>query len=262
MATVTEKPVWSELLRDAISKPGTIHAAYTAFRGYSLRNQILALIQCSARGIQPGPIACFNAWKDKGRHVKKGEKAIELCMPLSRKVKETAEDGTERDGVATFYAFRKNWFVLSQTDGEPLPPVEIPAWSKERALTVLNVTEGTFQAINGNVQGYARAREIAISPLAALPFKTTFHELGHVILGHTAEGDVADGEHTPRNLREVEAECVALICCESLGLEGAEYARGYIQNWLAGGEIPERSAARILTAADEILKAGSEGGVQ
>ena len=28
---------------------------------------------------------------------------------------------------------------------------------------------------------------------------------------------------------------MALLCCESLGLEGAEYARGYIQNWLLRG---------------------------
>src|SRR5688572_3084714 len=114
MTTITEKHVWSELLKDAITKPGTIHAAYSAFHGYSLRNQILALVQCQARGIPPGPLACFNAWKDRGRYVKKGEKAIELCMPLSRKTKEKAEDGAETEGVTTFYAFRKNWFVLAQ----------------------------------------------------------------------------------------------------------------------------------------------------
>jgi len=51
-------------------------------------------------------------------------------------------------------------------------------------------------------------------------------------LGHTTESDIADTERTPKNLREVEAEAVALLCCEALGLEGAAYCRGYIQNWL------------------------------
>jgi hypothetical protein len=39
-------------------------------------------------------------------------------------------------------------------------------------------------------------------------------------------------------------------------MDGAEYCRGYIQNWLAGADIPERSAQRIFSAADKILKAG------
>jgi antirestriction protein ArdC len=91
-----------------------------------------------------------------------------------------------------------------------------------------------------------------------VPHKTTFHELAHVVLGHTAEGDFSDTEQTPRNLREVEAEAVALICCETLGLEGAEFCRGYVQNWNQSGEpVPEQSAQKIFRAADLILKAGA-----
>ena len=59
-------------------------------------------------------------------------------------------------------------------------------------------------------------------------------------------------------MKEVEAESVALLCLESLGMDGAEYCRGYIQNWLQGSTIPERSAQRIFAAADKILKAGIE----
>jgi hypothetical protein len=82
------------------------------------------------------------------------------------------------------------------------------------------------------------------------------------MLGHTSEGDFADGETTPRTLREVEAEAVALLCCESLGLDGAAYCRGYIQNWLSQGKgsntdaIPEKSAQKIFRAADQIIRAG------
>jgi len=60
-----------------------------------------------------------------------------------------------------------------------------------------------------------------------------------------------------KNLREAKAESVALICCEALGLEGAPYCRGYIQWWLAGDEIPEKSAQRIVAAAEKILRAGA-----
>jgi hypothetical protein len=67
-----------------------------------------------------------------------------------------------------------------------------------------------------------------------------------------------DSSATPRDLREVEAECVALICCSSLSLGGEEFSRGYIQHWLHGQTIPERSAQKIFKAADRILKAGRE----
>ena len=85
--------------------------------------------------------------------------------------------------------------------------------------------------------------------------------MAHVLL-HTSEGDFTDTEQTPRNLREVEAESVALLCCEALNLEGADYCRGYIQNWLYQGigydadAIPEKSAQKIFRAADQILRAG------
>ena len=84
-------------------------------------------------------------------------------------------------------------------------------------------------------------------------------ELAHNVLGHVDEGEMSDGEQLSRNIKEVEAESVALLCCEALGLEGAEYCRGYIQSWLKGGTIPERSAQRIFAAADKILKAGQQG---
>jgi hypothetical protein len=88
---------FSQLLNEAIETPGLIHQAYTAFHGYSIGNQLLALFQCTARGIQPGPIATFMGWKDKGRSVRKGEKAIQLCMPVTCKGKgEAKDDGTLR----------------------------------------------------------------------------------------------------------------------------------------------------------------------
>jgi hypothetical protein len=151
---------------------------------------------------------------------------------------------------------------LSQTDGQELEPITIPEWDAERALSALSIERVPFDHTDGNIQGFAKQRQVAINPLAQLPFKTLFHELGHVILGHSTEVDFADSETTPRSLREVEAESVALLCCESLGLEGAEYCRGYVQNWLSRGSasdsemIPEKSAQKIFRAADQIIRAG------
>lgn len=78
----------------------------------------------------------------------------------------------------------------------------------------------TFEQVCSNVLGYARGRSIAISPLNALKHKTRFHELAHVVLGHTAEGQKSDTEVTPRDIREAEAEGVAYLLCALLDLPG------------------------------------------
>ena len=159
-----------QLLEEAVSKPGTLMKAYSLFWNYSLGNQILALIQANQRGIPLGPLASFNRWKELGRHVKRGEKAIELCMPVTckRTVKEEREDGTEAETEITFkrFVFRRNWFMLSQTDGAEYQMPAIPAWDRARAFETLHVEEIPFGMMNGNCQGYAKGRQIAINPVA------------------------------------------------------------------------------------------------
>ncbi len=252
-------PKWSTLLIEAVTKPGLIMKAYSAFHQFSVGNQILAVVQCQMRGLQPGPINTFPKWKDLGRFVKRGERALTLCMPITCKRRE--EDSDEEHPFTSF-VYKARWFVLGQTDGQELEPITIPEWNAERALTALSIERIPFDHTDGNVQGFARKRQVAINPLAQLPFKTLFHELGHIVLGHTTEADFADDEATPRNLREVEAESVALLCCESLGLEGANFCRGYIQNWINRGSgfnaeaIPEKSAQKIFRAADQIIRSG------
>ena len=81
-------------------------------------------------------------------------------------------------------------------------------------------------------------------------------------MGHTTEGAQADGETTPRSLRECEAESVALLCCAALDLQGVPECIGYVQSWWRQArEIPEPSARRVLRVADQILKAGTDAGV-
>jgi antirestriction protein ArdC len=256
-------PKWSALLVEAVNKPGLIMKAYSNFHSYSLGNQLLALMQCQMRGLQPGPINTFPKWRELGRHVKRGERALMLCMPITCKRRdETADEEANGEGTFTSFVYKARWFVLNQTEGEDLQPQVIPDWDAKRALAALVIDQIPFDSTDGNCQGFARKRQIAINPVAQLPHKTLFHELAHVVIGHTAEADFADTEKTPRTLREVEAEAVALLCCESLELEGADYCRGYLQNWLYqgigydAGAIPERSAQKIFRAADQILRAG------
>ncbi|HEX3682219.1 MAG TPA: ArdC-like ssDNA-binding domain-containing protein [Bryobacteraceae bacterium] len=246
---------WSELLHRAISDPGVIASAYSRFHNYSIGNQILALIQCKGRGIEPGPIGTFMRWKDCGRYVRKGEKALMLCMPITCKRKATdAEDDTPE--VFTRFTYKRNWFVLSQTEGDEYTPEPLPDWSGSKALESLSIERVAFDMLDGNTQGYAQGRKVAVSPIAQFPAKTLLHELAHVLLGHTSELMSDTSERTPKDIRELEAECVAMLCCASLGLPGEEFSRGYIQHWFHGQAVPERSAQKIFHAADQILKAG------
>jgi IrrE N-terminal-like domain len=179
-------------------------------------------------------------------------------MPITCKRR---EDDADEEHTFTSFVYKARWFVLTQTDGQELGPITIPEWDAERALSALSIERVPFDHPDGNVQGFSRKRQIAINPLAQLPHKTLFHELAHSIL-HAAEGDFTDTEQTSKSLCEVEAEAVALLCCESLGLEGAAFCRGYIQNWLSRGSganaeaIPEKSAQKIFRAADQIIRAG------
>jgi hypothetical protein len=138
------------------------------------------------------------------------------------------------------------------------PP--FPEWNEQKALEGLNIQRVEFEDLGGNTQGYAKRRpKLAVSPLALLPHQALFHEPAHVTLGHCDEGDLSDTELTPREVREMEAEAVASLCCESLGLPGIEYSRGYIQSWGQGQAFGERSAQRIFHVADQILRAGYPG---
>ena len=245
---------FAHLLQEALDRPGILSEAYRAFHRYSLGNQLLAAVQLCQRGQPLSPIASFGAWRERGRWVKKGQKALALWMPLTRK-REDEETGEVT--VFTRFALRRNWFTLEQTDGEPYTPeLRSPSWDAGLVLETLSIREVPFVSLDGNVQGYAEGRTLAINPLAPLKHKTRFHELAHILLGHTERSAVSDTERLPRALAEVEAEGTAFVLCALLGLPGLDEARGYLQQWLGSASLPEANARRILVAADYLLKAG------
>ena len=176
-----------------------------------------------------------------------------VCQPRTY-VKRDADPDDEDPEFGVIFTDLRGWFVLAQTDGDDYVAPELPGWDKARAIEALGLTEVPFSATDGNVLAYSVKGRFAVSPLSPHPHKTTFHELAHCLL-HLDE-EHRKGAELPRNLKEFEAESVALLCAGALGLDGAEYAPGYIQSWLAYREIPEASARRLFSAADRILKAG------
>ena len=112
-----DAPTFAEMLQAAITEPGRIHEGYSRFWNYSIGNQLLAMFQCAARGIAPGPLATFPKWKELGRHVRRGERAIVLCQPVTmrRTIERTDEAGnaTAEDVAFTRFTYKPRWFVFS-----------------------------------------------------------------------------------------------------------------------------------------------------
>lgn len=146
-------PKWSALLVEAVNKPGLIMEAYSAFHNYSIGNQILAIVQCQMRRLEPGPINTFPGWQALGRNVKRRERALVLCMPITRKRRneETNDiDDEQAEHTYTSFVYKPRWFVISQNIGEELTPLSLPEWDAERALALSQTQTGTVRDTRGS----------------------------------------------------------------------------------------------------------------
>lgn len=246
---------WSTLLNEAVTKPGHAAECYRAFHNYSFGNQALAAFQCQLREIPIGPIATFKAWKAKDRMVMKGQRALILCVPVM--VTREDDDG-DKYQVCVGFTYKAMWFAVSQTDGPDCEPDPVPGWDMEQALRNLKVERINFGVVNGNVQGYAHKRTVALNPVAQHPMRTMVHEVAHVVLGHTDDETTVDEGRVPYNVGELEAEAVAYLVCDVFGLDGAAESRGYIQHWYKENTVDDETANRIYIAANKILNAGKE----
>ncbi len=246
---------FAELLRTAVTEPGTISTAYSAFHNYSLGNQLLALGQCLARDIQPGPLATFPRWKELGRHVVKGQRAVILCMPVT--VKRTSGPGeVEGEHCFTRFIYKPHWFVLAQTDGDAIEAPTAPAWDKAKAFTVLNVEEVGFGLLDGNVGVRDSAEDQRVARCVPTVEDHLPRACARAARAHVRGAAQRRRAHTARSSRVRGRSCSAPVL-RGARPAGAPEARGYIQSWWgAGNEIPERSSQKILKVADQILKAG------
>ncbi len=241
---------WPALLSQALTLPGKMGTTYCRFYQYSLLNQILLLSQ----GVSE-PCASFNAWKRLGRTPIKGGGRYVLHPQPFRKIDE--DTGEERTVVCRF-RLKRSTFPYSNTVGPEIEWPELPEWNLRQALSVLDIEQVPFQMIDGNTQGYSVDRKIAVSEMARYPVKTAFHELAHVVLGHTSAEAQRDDEQLCRGVREFQAETVAYLIAHETGLTAwaPEESRAYIQTWLGNQEVTDRHIRSVFTAVDKILTAG------
>lgn len=249
------KPEWRDLLDNMLNAEGSLGDSYKRFHNYSLRNCAFLMLQ----GCPVEPIATYSKWNELDRQVVKGSSAYYIQRPIQVKTDETDPETGEEKRITRFKPV-KSVFPLSMTEGEPLPEMELPTWSKERALGALAIREVAFERFEANMAGYSINRDIAINPAGPHPQKTFAHEIAHVVLKHT-EPDAHADYLKHRGLREFEAEASAHLVTAELGImtpEMASRSRAYLQHWLRGETPPDDSIRSVFRAADEILKAGRE----
>jgi antirestriction protein ArdC len=87
--------------------------------------------------------------------------------------------------------------------------------------------------------------------------KTMFHELAHIALEH---GGCAFGA---RSVAELEAESVAWICCDAVGIVSDGYSFAYVASWAGGGDAAvagiRDSAQRIQRVSKRLLERLADG---
>ena len=260
------REAFEQLVRDVeAGKSDTLKAYLTAmgrFHRYSVGNAILIQLQ------KPDAthVAGFRAWQRLGRHVKKGEHGIAIKAPVVCRRKAESDDSDEdasEDGeiVTTFKTAYV--FDISQTDGNPLPEFakaqgdpgacleRLETFIAEKGIKLerhdsLRMAEGV--SIGGTI-----LLKVSLAP--AEEFSVLVHELAHEMLHQ-------DPANRPKEktVREAEAEAVAYVVCQGIGLDANTASSDYIQLYDGDKKTLMASLERIQRAAAEILGAVTDEG--
>ena len=258
------------------------------FHNYSFNNTLLIAMQKPEATL----VAGYQAWqKNFERHVNKGEKAIRILAPAPYKIKEerdkldpvTGEMMFDENGMpqkeeteVTIPAFRAvSVFDVSQTDGKPIPELEVNELLSTvegyedfvQALMNISPVPIAFEDIPGDSKGYFSTAEKRIAVLENMSesqtLKTMVHEVAHSMLHDKEVNQSMDIPVKDRNTKEVEAESVAFTVCQHFGIDTSDYSFGYIAGWSSGRNMKELKSSldTIRKTASELIT-GIEGAMQ
>ena len=261
------------------------------FHKYSLNNVMLIHSQRPDATL----VAGFNKWKNSfGRHVKKGEKGIQILAPTPYKIKvekekldpdtklpmidENGDPVTEEKEVSIPMFKVVSVFDVSQTEGKPLPQLayslsgavehyEEFMEALKRTSTVPIKVEHTEK----NVDGFFDLTNQSITIQAGMSEIQTvcavIHEIAHSRLhNYDHMTELADDGETllapaekDRHTEEVEAESISYAVCQYFGIETSENSFGYIASWSQGKELKElRASLETINRTSSDLISGIE----
>lgn len=251
------------------------------FHNYSFNNTLLIAMQRPDATL----VAGYNAWKNKfNRYVKKGEKGIQIIAPAPVKEREEREKIDKDTGLTVLNEsgepeievverviprFRVTTvFDYAQTDGEPLPTLEVNELTArvkdytllKEAIEQVSPVPIRFGEIEGNAKGYYSHMDKEICVRADMgesqTIKTMIHEVAHAML-HDSDQMKQRGEEKDQLTKETEAESIAFTVCSALGIDTSDYSFPYVASWASGKELKELKDSMDtirLTAADFLEK--------
>lgn len=213
---------------------------------YSSRNLRLILAQ------QPtaSQVASFKQWKETfGRHVKKGEKALRIFVPITYiKKDENNQPILDKDGkpeIGTTFRLKAAVFDVSQTDGKEMPKAVSDVKDQltdqdygnlYRTLMTIaknNHVSVRFEELEESRKGYydTANHQIVINKVGmnkSQLIKTFLHETAHSELHHK---DHPQKDQLTRSTAELQAESVAYVVASYYGLDTSNYSFGYLASW-------------------------------
>ncbi len=241
------------------------------FHDYSLGNCVLIWLQ------RPSAtrIAGFQTWKNIGRYVKKGEKAINIlapCVPAKPKPPQPPADEEDTEDVKPdeieierrpLYFKPVSVFDISQTDGKPLADIHAPAlsgdvspslWNKlidyaghENVAIDFSPKPDQDREIKGTY--YPASKDIWIKPDEdkAQQAKTLAHELAHYNSVRAPLFDRAD--------EETIAESAAFVVCGHFGFDTGVRSFPYVAVWAGEEKRLRNNLSTIRAIADKMIDA-------
>jgi hypothetical protein len=231
------------------------------FHNYSFGN----ILEIARQKPDATRVAGMYAWNQLGRKVIKGQKGIRILAPMIgiRKKKDSeAEKDITKQNQPVLVGFRSAYvFDVSQTEGAPLPDLservkgEVGEY-RERLIDFL-IAQGIeleFKESIAPALGMSYGGKIAILPgqAAAEEFSTLIHEVSHELL-HKSTRRTA----TTKTVRETEAEAIAFVVSQTIGLDSGRTSADYIHLYHGNAallaeslEVIQRTSALILSAIE------------
>lgn len=199
------------------------------FHNYSFNNTLLIAMQRPDATL----VAGYQTWQKKfKRHVNRGEKGIKIIAPVPVKEKQQVEKIDEEtqeiiigmDGQPETETVERilprfrvtTVFDISQTDGEPLPTLEVNELTGDviiyedfmKGLEEISPVPFQFQKIDSGAKGYYSITDKMIAIQSGMSnaqtMKTAVHETAHAIL-HDRDVMEENGIVKDRMTKEVEA---------------------------------------------------------
>ena len=242
------------------------------FPNYSVNNVLLI----QAQNPQATLVSGYKDWQKKfNRHVNKGAKALYITAPIIKPLNEEEKKkyNTTEDKAIVAYRYVPV-FDIANTTGEPVltahdfitneyttEQTEIFCTSKlNKVAEHIEKEYGisiSFKPLDKDIGGYYRPKDhtIALNSLNSKTeqLKTLFHEFAHSQLHNTKALKELD-EPLTRAHKEAQAESVAYLSMQTMGIDTSGYSVGYISTWAQDKDLMKQSLQEIKKVFNQTLE--------